>query len=153
MMSTGSPEQRSARALADVDLMPPDLRECVHEYGYAIVKACIGAGVRRPRAIHKLVTDIWQGARQPDQKSTCINRLDWLLIQRGANLSAAELCRFLVDNGYAIISALGPTREMVEASMATISNFDQAVTKKQKHFRRLQAAFSVAMKQQKEICA
>lgn len=130
---------RRERSFDDIEHMPPELRECVHEYGYAIVKACQQAGVTRPANIHQLVREIWDGARQPGQKRGTGGTLDWMLIQAGANISAAVLLRVLENSGLAIVP-IHPTREMIEASKAEVSGFNQVVTKSEKHRLRLIAA-------------
>lgn len=38
-MSEASKTQKKINALAAIDAMSPELRQCVHEYGYAIVNA------------------------------------------------------------------------------------------------------------------
>ena len=138
--------ERSERAFSHIDNMPPALRECVHEYGYAIVSACLTAGVTRPSLIHNLVREIWAGARQPAQKqkgkaqrASVQDILDWVLIQANSEISAKTLVRLLWANNMAIV-AREPTPWAIEASIATISNFDVRVTKREKHRRRLVAA-------------
>jgi hypothetical protein len=132
------------RQIEAVDRMPPNLRQCAHEYGYAIVEACMQAGVRDPRKIRNLVREIWAGARQPKQKTSgnrnaTMDHLDWVLIQAGAEISAARLVRFLHDFNWAIVP-LFPNRAMLSASMAEVSGFDERMTKTEKHTRRLTAA-------------
>lgn len=132
------------RQLETVDRMPAHLRQCVHEYGYAVVEACLQAGVRDPRKIRNLVREIWAGARQPQQKtsgnrSATMDHLDWVLIQASAEISAARLVRFLHDFNWTIVP-LFPNKAMIKASLAEVNTFDERITKTDKHSRRLAAA-------------
>jgi hypothetical protein len=141
--------EKRHRALSKVDAMPPGLRLCVHEFGLPIVTACLQRGIRQPSHIRQLVHEIWEGARQPAQKrehagcSKAVNQLDWLLIQAGAQINAMTLVRMMSDAGLVIVPR-DPNRFMVEASTETVSNFTEAVTKQQKHRRRLRAAIAAA---------
>lgn len=147
-MSNASNSQKKINAWADIESMPSDLRECVHEYGYAIVKACLIAGVNKPGAIHQLVREIWEGARQPGQRGKLAgvprvyNTLDWVLTQAGPDISAATLARVLANNSHTI-APLTPTREMIAASMNAINGMG-LLTKRDKHQIRLRAALLVA---------
>lgn len=136
--------QRALRALDATDNMTPELRACVHEFGYAIVYACINAGVKRPNAMRALVKEIWDGARQPMQTRQRAGTLDWLLLQVGAGISAATLMRVLANADLAIVP-LQPREEMIAASMAEVSDFTLRVTKHEKHRRRLRAAIVAGM--------
>lgn len=131
--------EKVERSFAVTDNMPPGLRQCVHEYGFAIVTACLDAGIRNPATIHQLVREIWEGARQPRQRRSRGNTIDWLLIQAKAEITAAELSRVLLNNSLAIVP-LDPTRAMIDASMVEVSGFDVRCTKSEKHRRRLAAA-------------
>ena len=137
---------RRRKQLTDTDALPDDLRPLVHEYGLPIITACVRYGVREPRQIHDLVREIWDGARQESQRGGSLNALDWLLIQAGANISAAKLIRFLKSHSLALVS-FEPSHQMVEASMATVSQFKERVTKPEKHIRRLRAAILVGSTQ------
>lgn len=119
--------------------MSPALRQCVHEYGYAIVKACLCAGVSKPERIRQLVKEIWEGARQPQQRRKVGGSLDWLLVQVGAQITTAALVRVLKDNGLVVVP-IEATRKMIDASLAECSQFKDRVTKEEKHRRRLRAA-------------
>lgn len=121
------------------DAMSPAMRQCVHEYGYAVVNACLVAGIRTHGQIHQLVREVWEGARQPRQRRPRGGTLDWLLLQAGAQISAAELSRVLKNNNLAIVP-LEPTRQMLAASIAEVSGFNVQCTKTEKHRRRLTAA-------------
>lgn len=121
------------------DAMSPDLRACVHEFGFPIVDACLQAGVSMAANIRQLVMEIWAGARQTGQAGGAEGTLDWVLAQAGANINAARLERVLADFNFRIVPA-HPTREMLEASMGEVSGFTERVTKTEKHRRRLIAA-------------
>lgn len=131
--------EQSIRALAVTDNMPAALRECVHEYGYAIVQACLDAKVTEPRRIHQLVREIWAGARQPAQRREPLGTLDWILVQARAEINAAGLMRVLAHDHYAILP-LCPCAPMIDASVAEVSGFNIRCTKREKHRRRLEAA-------------
>lgn len=122
-----------------VDALSPELRQCVHEFGYPIVHACLNAGVSSPRAIRVLVSEIWSGARQQGQKSDARNTLDWLLLQAGACISSKTLNRVLNENNLAIVPC-SPTRAMLDASMREVSGHSVRCTREEKHRRRLIAA-------------
>lgn len=127
------------RSLHETDRMSPELRQCVHEFGYAIVNACLNAKVSDPCRIRQLVREIWDGARQPSQCREKAGTLDWILLQAGAQISAATLLRVLADADLVIVPG-HPTSKMIEASMAEVSGFNVRVTKKDKHRLRLKAA-------------
>lgn len=139
--------KRRAGALAKTDAMPLALRECVHEYGYAIVNACINNGVTDPKRIHILVKEIWAGARQPAQErlvhaqgaSPILKQIDWLLLQSEAKISAKTLVRTLYENNLVLVP-LEPNPAAIAASMETVSGFNVRVTKATKHRMRLRAA-------------
>lgn len=142
--------KRSDKIFADIDAMSPVLRECVHEFGYAIVKACVSVGVTKPQTIRNLVREIWAGARQPGQRkigrqvTPVENTLDWLLIQSGADMSAAAFVRLLYDNSMVIVP-VEPSQAMVTASMDAVKFMDR-VTKEQKHRNRLRDAVRACTK-------
>lgn len=125
--------------LVAVDALSRELRECVHEYGYPIVHACLNAGVISPTAIRMLVREIWAGARQQGQQSGARNTLDWLLIQAGACISSKTINRVLNENNLAIVPC-SPTRAMLDASMKEVSGHNIRCTREEKHRRRLIAA-------------
>lgn len=125
--------------LTAVDALAPGLRDCVHEFGYPIVHACLNAGVTNPKAIRVLVKEVWGGARQEGQKSGARNTIDWLLIQSGAGISSKTLNRILNENNLAIVPC-SPTRAMLDASMREVSGHNIRCTREEKHRRRLIAA-------------
>lgn len=140
---------RSLRDLELTDAMSSDLRRCVHEYGFEIVRACLHVGVEKPHQIRNLVREIWRGARQPFQRkhesgnSSAMNQLDWILMQSGSQVGAAGLVRFLYQMGFVVVP-LEPTPQMVEASIDITDTLGK-VTKFQKHKRRLRAAHQKAL--------
>ena len=100
-----------------------------------------------PRRIRQLVHVIWEGARQQGQRTTNLHTLDWLLIQAGADVSAAALLRLLEAKSYALVP-VSPTRAMLAASLAEVSGHNVRVTKEEKHRRRLRAALMAGMREQ-----
>lgn len=140
---------RTLRAVAATDDMPPELRACVHEYGFAIVQGMRQAGVTDPRRIRQLVHTVWMGARQPNQRvggtvgrkhSPVLEHLDWLLLQAGAAIPARTLLRTLFQHNMVIVSR-EPADHMVAASMDA-TNHMGVVSKAEKHRRRLRAAIT-----------
>lgn len=135
-----------------VDNLPPDHRLIVHEFGYPIYRALLRAGVNRPGRMRDLVLEIWAGARgsargskpRGFQGSENLATLDWLLIQSGSNVSAATLIAHLRRSGLAIVP-IEPSKQMIEASMATVSGHSKTVTKSRKHALRLRAAMEAGM--------
>lgn len=141
--------QKTLRALSEVDMMPGPLRQCVHEFGYPIVKACLFAGVKEPAAIRELVHQIWAGARHQNQKVTglgtkTVNYLDWVLVQAGASINAERLLRLLWMKGLALVPR-EPTTAMIDASVAAIKDMGPLLRTK-KHHLRLRAAISASTK-------
>lgn len=142
---------RSIRAMIAVDNMPRGLRECVHEYGYAIVHAMVESGVTDPRNIHQLVKEVWAGARQPAQRtgrlgkarSPILDQIDWLLIQSEAGISAERLFRALDMSNVCVVPA-EPSPAMVAASLDATNHMGR-VTKEQKHRNRLRSAIRAGM--------
>lgn len=144
--------QRALRALDDTDQMSAELRACVHEFGYAIVRAFISQGIDDPKKIRVLVREIWDGARQPAQRnrigrkhSPVLDSLDWVLIQAGAQISAHALLKYLWSKGFAVIP-WEPSTVAIEASLATVSGGNVVCTKYEKHRRRLRAAIHAQAK-------
>ena len=139
----GEMTRKRIHSFDEVENMSPAMQQCVHEYGYAIVKACTSAGVTNPSRIHLLVKEIWDGARQPTQKRKKGNTLDWLLVQCGSPINGDTLRRVL-HNGGLLIVAREPTKRMVDASLREVSDFSVRCTKTEKHRRRLSAALRIA---------
>lgn len=142
----------SARVLAGltrVDTMTADMRHCVHEYGLPIVEACLQAGVRQPNKIHQLVREIWTGTRQTWMQhqrgyNGLVSRIECILARQEGPINAATLLRILDQNDFVLVPR-SPWACMIEASMNTVSNFNQVLTKREKHTRRLQAAINAAV--------
>lgn len=141
---------KTRRALSETDVMTPGLRQCVHEFGFAIVTACVESGVTEPAKIRHLVFEIWQGARHGQQKSNGqpgakpLNFLDWVLTQAGAQINAARLLRVLWQQGFVIVPR-EPSPIMDTASMDAIKTLG-LLTKQKKHHVRLRAAIMAATK-------
>lgn len=49
--------KRSER-MSKIDALPPELRELVHEYGYAVVDQFIRCGVTKPKHIRHLIEHV-----------------------------------------------------------------------------------------------
>lgn len=142
----------SKRSIRDFDLMEkmaPSLRAVVYEFGFETVNACRQAGVTDPARIRQLIVEVWEGARQPSQRKTSgresrvCNKLDWLLLQAGAEISAEGLLRLLRLNNFVLVP-FDPSPQMVEASMDAVK-FMGTVSKSEKHRRRLKAAHQAAI--------
>lgn len=144
MSKTLSRAQRSARDLELTDAMSPKLRQCVHEFGFEIVRHCTMLGISDPKTITNLVREIWEGARQPRQRASVDSKVDWVLLQAGSAVTAATLVRVLYQNGFIIVPAEPPTM-MVDASMDAVNHMG-VVSKTEKHRRRLKAAHRAAIK-------
>lgn len=71
--------EKRIRHLERVDDMPPDLRSCVHDYGFAIVSTMMKYGVDNERAIREIVREVWFGPRQHGQKMGPESTLDMVL--------------------------------------------------------------------------
>lgn len=150
-MSRNGKLARIENSYAAIDEMPPALRQCVHEFGYAIVYSCLANGVKDPAKIRQLVHEIWHGARQPMQKdgrgmgAKAASHIDWILINAGAQISAMTLVRVLRQAGLVIVP-MEPNKAMLEASVATVSGGGERMTKTEKHRRRLRAAIEACTK-------
>lgn len=128
-------------ALNDMDRMSPGLRACVHEFGYSIVNTLRKFGISNPAHVREVVHQVWLGPREGGQSAGMTGELDYILAQGPVN--AAQLQSVLMANSHVILP-LTPTKEMVRASMAEVSNFDVLVTKEEKHRIRLTAAIKAA---------
>lgn len=138
---------RTAKVFEFVDNLPPDLRECVHEFGLPIVQTLMQCGIKKSGTIRQIVHEIWRGARQPGQRtqkktktggSAVLAHLDWVMMQAGAGISAKTLLRILAQSDLVIITR-DPSEPMVEASIAAIHHLPLMNTSK-KHRLRLKAA-------------
>lgn len=143
---------QSQKNMNEVDMLPLEHRRIVHEFGYSIYRALLRAGVRNPGAMRNLVNEIWHGARGSTRMgkpvgvrgSANIASLDWLLIQSGSNVSAATLLGHMRQAGLVIVP-LEPMRQMIDASMETVSGHNVLVSKEEKHRRRLRAAIEAGV--------
>lgn len=138
---------KRVKSLEDTDRLPPQVRECVHEFGLPIVTVCLKHGINSPAKIRELVREIWAGARQTGQRNDTRGTLDWLLMQAGAAISARTLYRTLADNNLAVVST-ELTKRMLAASIAEVSGHNILCTKEEKHRRRFRAAIRAAIKEQ-----
>lgn len=132
-----------------IDKLSAGQRECVHEFGFAIVKACIDMGVSQPNRIRFLVHTIWSGARQPQQRmgkgpAGAVAKLDWLLLQQNCGVRAETLLRTLADNNFVFVPRT-PTAAMIDASLDA-TNHMGVVSKREKHQNRLIAAIKAQMR-------
>lgn len=125
------------RDLDMVDNFPPDLRECVHDFGLPIVRTLVKHGICKPSHIREIVREIWNGPRQDGQRNGTLGSVDFALARGGVTLPM--LRRMLEENNMAIVSC-EPTRAMLDASMAAVSGYNVRVSKEEKHRRRLRAA-------------
>lgn len=138
--------KRRQSALDTTDGLPSELKACAHEFGLPVVTACLKYGVKKPNQIRDLVREIWDGPRVLGQPRHPLSTLDWVLIQAGCPFGSASLIRILEDHNYCIVPK-DPSAEMLEASMAEVSSFNERITKREKHRRRLRAANLAGCKQ------
>jgi len=108
-----------------IDSLPEDWRALVHEYGFAVVMAMIGCGVKKPRHARHIINTV----------------LDELSPLRGSFSNQGTKTR--AENRLALIPC-EPTEAMILASMATVASFEVHVTKREKHKLRLRAALRAA---------
>jgi hypothetical protein len=130
---------RNEYSFALMDRMPKALRQCVYEFSFPVVMAFVNAGITNPGTISNLIREVWAGARSSRQGNDKAASLDWMLLQAGAEIGAAELCRLLANESMMIVPK-APTREMIMASMSEVSGFNVKCTKYDKHRLRLTAA-------------
>ena len=137
--------KRRLRAIEAVDEMAPELRECVHEYGYSIVSVFLQFGIENPTAIRHIINTVRLGARDGAQnRAPLLSAIDVLMAQ--GPLSSHDLFRLLQHNNWAIVP-IDPTRGMVAASLEEVSGFNVRCTKEEKHRRRLRAALKAGMEE------
>jgi hypothetical protein len=132
---------RTQEHFKEVDAMSPEMRACVHEFGYSIVAAFAQFGIRNPTAIREITRACWEGPRSPRQRRPVNGTLDWLLVQSGAQINAAQLCRVLRMNSLLIVPQT-PTKSMIDASMNEVKNHGTLCSKHDKHRIRLVAALA-----------
>jgi len=128
-------------ALDRTDHLPSGLRQCVHEFGMPIVSVLMKHGVKNPAHVREIVRECWWGAREGGQTSGYMSALDFLLARGPVN--SKTLMRILNDSGMVIVPTT-PTRAMINASVAEVSNHDLICTKEEKHRLRLMAAIKAA---------
>lgn len=117
---------RAMKRMARVDAMPPELRQIVYEHSLEVVQEFLNMGVTIPKRIKHLIdtvlaNDFANGA------------------PRFARNQAPEGRRNPVNRRMLVVPD-EPTSEMIAASMAEVSTFDQRITKQEKHRRRLRVA-------------
>lgn len=141
------------KTLSITDEMPPRLRACVHEFGFAIVHAFVEAGVKDPAKIRHLVHQCWVGPRSASEKPqtkrdgskrSFMEYLDWLLLNSGSSLTAAGLVRELKQSDLVILQCQA-NELMVDASIAATGEMG-LVSKREKHRGRLNASIRAASK-------
>lgn len=116
-------DDKRAKRMERVDSLPEDWRELVHEYGYCIVDALRSVGIAKSKHGRHIV-------------ETVLNELSPTrggFSNQGATKSRHDQLVFVSRE---------PTEVMIRASMETISGFDVAVTKHEKHRLRLRAAIA-----------
>lgn len=116
--------KRAAR-MDRLDGLPQDWRALVHEYGLSVVDALRQCGVAKAAHARHIV-------------ETVLNEMSPL---RGSFSSQGE--RGTMEN-HMVLVPCEPTDRMIDASMATVSNFNVAVSKREKHRLRLVAALAAA---------
>lgn len=134
--------QKRIKQLDAIDMMPGDLRACVHEFGFPIVATLMKFGIKDTRHIREIVREIWLGPRQAGQRSDATRTVDVLLSRNVVSLKG--LTRMLAENNMVIVK-VEPTKKMIDASMAEVSDHNIRCTKEEKHRRRLRAALRAAI--------
>ena len=51
-------QRRIRDRMERIDNLPPEIRKCVHDYGWHVVKSFMDLGVRKPRHIRHLVETV-----------------------------------------------------------------------------------------------
>jgi hypothetical protein len=137
-----------APGLDKVDGMSAEHRALVHEYGLGVVVAFLQNGITKPETIRYLVITVRNAGREGNKTlygpktnrgNSVLAALDPWLLSQGVGFPTAHLIRLIRDKSYSILPT-SPTDAMVQASMETISGGNVAISKRDKHFRRLQAA-------------
>lgn len=134
--------QRTLRAWGQIDDLPGDLRECVHEFGWPIVSTLLKFHICNPAHIREIVREIWGGARSIQQNSRipdALEKIDWLLTQQCSPLNVRTLWRVIYQGNFTIVP-IEPTRLMLDASMREVSGGNVRATKEEKHRLRYTAA-------------
>jgi hypothetical protein len=114
----GSTMEKIRARMDRIDAMPPDIRALIHEEGLTVVQAFIDQGVRKAAGIRHLIEQVRKGSNDA-----------------ATGVSQRTMC----------LVPMEPTLEMIDASMATVSNHDVEVTKHEKHRLRLRAAIRAGM--------
>lgn len=127
--------------LANTDVMSNELRHCVHDFGYPVVKAFMKAGISDAGTIRALVYAVWRGPAAAGQGKALWQSVDYALSNQ--ILDHKGLARLLAQSQFAIVG-FEPTKEMIAASMREVSGGNVIVSKEEKHRRRLRAALKAA---------
>ena len=131
-----------------VDRLPANVRELVHDYGFNVVTQFLNAGIKSPATIRLLIRTVHAGAREPGNQrpvggrrngKSVLAHIDTWLVQKGATFTAQMLVRLIRDGGFTVLPC-SPSKDMIEASMETVSGYDIRCTRQEKHQRRLCAA-------------
>ena len=117
---------RRAARMEKIDALPPDWRALVHEYGWTIVDALQGCGVKKANQGRHVIEVV----------------LNETSAFRGGFSSQGERSR---PDNHLVLIPREPTQGMIEASTATVADFDMKITKHEKHRLRLKAALDAAV--------
>ena len=58
-------EHRRIARMAEIDALPPAIKELVHEWGWTIVKNFLDCGVKKPKHIRHLIKVVLDETRAP----------------------------------------------------------------------------------------
>jgi len=117
-------KNRIVARMSEIDALPAEMRQLVHDFGWTVVKAFRDAGVTKAKTIVHLIRCVNEGS--VEGKSRPMIFLD-------------EAPKALAGNGLAVVP-IEPTQEMIDASLAQVTGFNVIVSKPEKHRRRLRAA-------------
>jgi len=130
------------KRMDEIDQLPRELRELVHEFNWSIVKAFLDSGVRDARKIRHLIRTVANGAAGYGSGRQ---------LSSGASMKIsthASMELSLRDD--LVLSWLAPTEDMVRASMAAVLPYvpgTPLLSKVDKHRIRLSAALRAAKDQ------
>lgn len=135
----------------EIDNLPPGLRDCVHEFGWSVVRAYMEHGISKPNVIRHLIHTAWNGPREPGNKrghergggNRAIQALDTYLLRADGVPHGRELVG-LLRNSNIVLLPFEPTDKMVLASIDALSKRG-TVTYENKHRIRLRAAMKAGV--------
>jgi hypothetical protein len=130
-------DSRVGRRMARIDALSPEIRQLVHEEGLTVVGAFLDLGVTAPRHIRHLISTVRCGSNNGG-----MNPLQREAAHRSLGIDD-EVVTKLKRAGLAVVP-LEPTPRMIDASIALVRDHTEAMTKPEKHRRRLQAAILAA---------